>query len=139
MAGKKFTLNSFLIRIVAALFLVFITYNPSGYSFFDWVSDDFENLWVLKVFVGVVLLIAWAILLRATVRSLGTVGVVLAAMLFGTLFWMTVDVGLIPFDSVNAILYVLLAITGLILGTGVSWSHVRRRITGQLDVDDVQQ
>ena len=26
----------------------------------------------------------------------------------------------------------------LLLATGMSWSHIRRRLTGQLDVDDVE-
>ena len=89
--------------------------------------------------MGVVLLIGWTIYLRATLRSLGPFGLVLAVAFFGTLVWLLVDTGLIPANSVRAITYIVLVIISGVLAVGVSWSHVRRRITGQADVDEVDE
>jgi len=35
--------------------------------------------------------------------------------------------------------WVVLLILGLVLGIGMSWSHVRRGVTGQASVDRVDQ
>ena len=93
---------------------------------------------VLMIFVGIVLLIGWTILLRATLRSLGPFGLLLAIAFFGVLLWLVVDVGLLPADSTQAITYLILIALSGVLATGVSWSHVRRRVSGQADVDDVE-
>lgn len=85
----------------------------------------------------VVLLIGWVIYVRATLRSLGTLGLALAFVFFGIIVWWLVDLGLIGVDSVAVITYVLLFLLGTILAIGMSWSHIRRRMTGQLDVDEV--
>ena len=44
-----------------------------GKSYFHWVASDGWRLTPLKAFVGVCLLVAWVILLRATIESLGAV------------------------------------------------------------------
>ncbi len=87
---------------------------------------------------GVVLLIGWTIFIRATSRSLGAFGVILALAFFGNLFWLVTQWGLIPTNSVTAVTYIVLFVIGAVLGTGMSWSHVRRRLSGQADVDEVE-
>jgi hypothetical protein len=51
-------------------------------------------------------------------RFFGALGVMLGAALFAAIIWLLVDIG-------------------LIFAVGMAWSHVKRRITGQLNVDDV--
>jgi hypothetical protein len=87
---------------------------------------------------GIVLLIGWTIYLRATARSLGIFGLLLAAAFFGTILWLVIDWGLVHVDSVTAITYIILVILCGILAIGISWSHIRRRMTGQVDVDEVE-
>ena len=125
------------IRFLLALILVFATYNPDGYSYFDWAIKNFMDFSVLKAFVGVVLLIGWVVYLRATFRSLGPIGVTLAAAFFGTLLWLVVDWGLIPAGSIRTVTYLILIAASAVLATGMTWSHIRRRISGQMDVDEI--
>ena len=80
MARKDFTLVSFLLRFLFALVLVFLTYNPSGYSWVGWLLSD--TALVYKAAGGVVLLIGWVMFLRATWRSLGAIGTMLALAFF---------------------------------------------------------
>ncbi len=81
MAQAAFTPASFLLRWLTALILVFATFNPTQYSFFRWVEPmDGENL-PLKALAGILLLILYVIFLRATWRSIGPIGVALAAAL----------------------------------------------------------
>ena len=123
-------------RFLLALVLVFATCNPSGYSYFHWGIKHISDFSVLKLFAGVVLLIGWAMFIRATLVSLGAFGIVLAAAFFGTLLWLVVDWGLVPADTVEAVSYLILVAASAVMATGMTWSHIRRRISGQIDVDE---
>lgn len=137
MASNKFNLGSFFVRLFFALILVFMTFNPSGYSFYHWGLKSLETGFEpLMVFSGVILLIGWIIYLRATITSLGIIGLVLAFAFFGTLLWMVIDWGIIPVDSVQIITYIVLSLLSMVLAIGISWSHIRRRMTGQVDVNE---
>lgn len=135
--SSSFTWGDFLVRLLAALVLVFASYNPEGYSYYHWAMIDFAQFSVLKGFIGVVLLIAWTILLRATLKSLGPFGIILALAFFGLLFWLILDWLAIATDNFLVLSYITELVIVGILGAGVSWSHIRRRITGQLDTGDV--
>ena len=126
------------IRYLIALILVFATYNPEGYSYDDWVFNMDTGPLPLKILAGVVLVIGLSIYVRATRRSLGMIGVVLAVAFFSTVLWLFIDLKIIPADSLRAITYIVLFIIGSLLATGMCWSHIRRRISGQVDVDEIE-
>lgn len=136
--SKEFNLASFLWRFVAALFLVLVTYNPSGHSYMDWVLHTTpENPRGPEHFVvGIVLLIGWVILLTATQRSLGTLGLILGGALLGGTVWVLVDIGWLSVATVSAATWVALVCIAALLAIGLSWSHIWRRLTGQFEVDD---
>ena len=139
MAQPPFSLASFLLRWLVALVLVFATFNPTDYSYYRWVAGlEGENL-ALKALVGVVLLILYVIYLRATWRSIGPIGVMLAATFLVALIWVTIDFGLLNLDRPTIMTWVLLFVLATILAVGISWSHIRRRVTGQADIDDVDE
>ena len=130
---------SFLWRLLASLVLVFATYNPSGFSYFHWVSAAFteSRMGAVHFFVGVILLIGWTIFCVSTSRSLGTLGTFLGAALIGTGIWVLAQFGLIRADSANAVVWLSLAALAILLAIGLSWSHIWRRLSGQLEVDEV--
>ena len=138
MAVKGINWFGFLLRLLAAFILVFSSYNPSGYSYYHWISENINSLTPMIALAGVLLLIGWTILLRATFRSLGPFGLLLAAAFLGVLLWMMIDWDWFDADSLTAVTYIVLAVLSGVLAIGVSWSHIRRRITGQIDVDDVE-
>lgn len=127
------------LRFLAALVLVLASYNPEGLSYYHWALQDITNFTVLKGFIGVVLLIGWTMFIRATLHSLGPIGIGLAVAFFGTLLWLVVDWGLVPSDSIRAISYLVLIAASGVLTAGMSWSHIRRRVSGQFDVDDTDE
>ncbi len=132
---KQLTFSGFLIRLSLALVLVFLTFNPSQYNFISWIMDgEFEPL---KGLGGIALLIGWVIFIRASLRSLGPIGLGLASVFFGFLIWLFIDLGWLNLEQTNAFTWVILAILAFILSIGMSWSHIRRRMSGQLDTDDV--
>ena len=147
MARPSFSLASFLLRWLVALVLVFATFNPTDYSYYRWVAGtdagmaagmDGDSL-ALKALAGVVLVILYVIYLRATWRSIGPIGVSLAAAFLGALIWVTIDLGLLNLEQPTIITWVLLFALATILAIGISWSHVRRRVSGQADMDDIDE
>ena len=138
MAVKGINWFGFLLRLLVAFVLVFSSYNPSEYSYYHWVSHNISDFTPVMALVGVLLLVGWTIFLRATVRSLGPFGLLLAAAFMGVLLWMMIDWDWFDADNLKAVTYLSLVVLSGILAIGVSWSHIRRRITGQIDVDEVE-
>ncbi|MFV2032193.1 MAG: DUF6524 family protein [Gammaproteobacteria bacterium] len=131
-----FTFTSFLLRYLIALVLVYVTYNPSGYSWVHWLNSDTQL--VYKAASGVVLLIVWAMYLRATWNSLGAFGTLLAATVFGVVIWLLIEWGLLALDNTSILLWVVEFILSGVLAVGMSWSHIRRRVSGQYDTDEIE-
>jgi hypothetical protein len=69
---------------------------------------------------------------------MGWLGICLGGALFACVLWLFVDLGWLSLESTGTITWLVLLILSLILATGMSWSHIRRRLTGQIDVDDVE-
>jgi hypothetical protein len=143
-ASNKFSIDNFAMRLVAAILLVFATFNPlDPYSYFYWAISplfgDIGSFTLIKGLAGIVLVIGWSIFLRATFRSLGMFGILLAGTFFGLLVWLIIDLGWIGSGNSDAIAWLtLLGLSG-VLSVGISWSHIRRRMTGQLDVDETDE
>lgn len=135
--ATEFNVGSFFSRWLFALVLVLGTYNPTGYSFIDWVLGADTEYGPVLGLTGVALLIAWIVFLRATLMSIGILGIALGAALFGCLIWLLVDIGVLSLDATGALTWIVLVVISLILATGMSWSHIRRRLSGQFDVDDM--
>ncbi len=135
----KFSLSGFGLRFLFSAILLFTTYNPEGYSYFHWVKEVFPSVSIEQAFVGVVLIIGYVIYLRATLRSLGVIGLALAFAFFGLLVGMLFKWGWISLDGQKMLSYVVEILLAVILAVGMSWSHIRRRLSGQADMDDVDE
>lgn len=138
---KEFTSGSFLWRVVGSLVLVVATYNPTGVSYYHWIRDSMAGagtggLGPEHFVVGVLLVIGWVVLFVAAQRSLGTGGLILGAALLGGVVWWLTDMGVIAVASVSALTWASLVCLAVLLAIGLSWSHIWRRMTGQLEVDE---
>lgn len=136
---KKFGWDSFVIRFIFAMVIVFSTYNPEGYSYFHWATESFSVFNVYKAFTGIILFIGWAILIRASLGSLGVFGLSLATVFFGLLIWLIIDVLGLTANSMRSISYIVEIMIASVLSIGVSWSHIRRRVSGQVDTDELDR
>ncbi len=138
--SREFTFFGFVWRFVVALILVLATYNPTEYSFWGWVtaaqSAEPSTLGPEHFVVGVLLLIGWAILLAATQRSLGAIGLMLGGALLGGVVWLLIDVGWLDISTLSSATWIAEICIAFLLAVGLSWSHVWRRLTGQFEVDD---
>lgn len=136
-SSKSFGFADFVVRWVGAIVLVMATYNPSGHSFVHWVmraAGDSE-LGALHLLVGALLIAGWAVFVVATNRSLGGLGIVIGAVLIGAAIWLLAEVGLVTTDTTRALVWLGLFAVATLLAIGLSWSHIWRRLSGQLEVD----
>ena len=136
MARNDFDFGSFLMRLGFSAALVLVTYNPSGYSWVGYLQSEMPMVYLAAS--GIVLLIGWVMFLRATWNSLGAFGTVLAAAFFGIIIWLFVEWGFFSLEDSTIIQWVVEIIVAAVLAVGMSWSHVRRRISGQYDTDEIE-
>ena len=125
------------IRFIFALLLVFASYNPSSYSYYHWLLSSITEPSPWLALAALVLIIGWVIYIRASLKSLGPVGLTLASLLVAVIIWALVDIGLVSVSEPTAFVWLLEVFIAAVLCLGMIWSHIRRRLSGQVDVDDV--
>ncbi|WP_147103800.1 DUF6524 family protein [Tateyamaria sp. syn59] len=129
----------FLARWLFAFGLLAATYNPTEYNYVSWALQYGSANLSIAVLCGLLLLICYIIYLRATLRSIGGFGVALVLAVVGAGLWVLSDLGLLALDNNSVNTWLGLFALSLVLGIGLNWSHVRRRLSGQTDMDDVDE
>ena len=141
MATERFSWGSLGIRVLAALVLVFATYNAEGYSYYHWalapLREAAGSFNALKFLAGIVLVVAWVVFLQATRRSIGIMGAVLVTAVCGGVIWLLIDYNIVKASSTRGITRLVLFAVSVVLAVGMSWSHLSRRLSGQVDTDDI--
>ena len=127
----------FILRWLFAFVLLSLTFNPTQWNYVSWASLNYTNSLPLVVLLGLVLLIGYIIYLRATLRSIGGFGMFLVLALVAALLWVLYDFGLLDLQDRTMNTWLGIFALSTVLGIGLSWSLVRRRLSGQADVDDV--
>ncbi|HHH89329.1 MAG TPA: hypothetical protein ENK45_02050 [Aliiroseovarius sp.] len=124
------------LRWLFAFLLVAATYNPTRWNFVRWAMDNYATETPITVFLGLILVICYVIFIRATLRSIGVFGILLVAALVGALIWVLLDMGWLSLENSALNMWLGIFAVSVVLGIGLGWSIVRRRLSGQLDVDD---
>jgi len=135
---REFGFLDFMVRWTFGQLIVMGTFNPFSMSYFHWVTDHGGQI-SLKVLVGVGLIVLHVIAILASIRSLGLIGVGLLTAFFASAAWVLIDGRLLDIEDPKIFQLTLLLIGGTIYGVGLSWSHLRNRISGQVDSRDVSQ
>jgi hypothetical protein len=133
------TASGVALRFLFALLLVLLSYNPSGYSYFHWVHHSVSDITPYVVIAGIILLIGWGIYLKATLNSLGLIGVIALAALFACLVWLFIYWGFLSVTDISAMAWVIEILLAALLAVGMCWSHFTRRMSGQVDVDEIEE
>lgn len=129
----------FVLRWLFAFALLAATYNPTEWNYVRWTAGNWRDSASIAVLLGIVLFIGYVIYLRATLRSIGLFGMILILALVGALLWVAFDIGWVSFENPTLNTWIGLVALSLVLGIGLSWSIVRRKLSGQADVDDVDE
>jgi len=127
----------FFIRWICAFALLAATFNPTEYNYVQWVRSYGGMNISIAVLTGLLLLIGYIIYLRATLRSIGGFGMVLVLALVGAGIWVLYDLGILRLEDPSMNVWLGLGALSFVLAIGLSWSIVRRALSGQADVDDV--
>ncbi|MCG6903886.1 MAG: DUF6524 family protein [Rhodobacter sp.] len=128
---------SFILRWLFAFILVAGTFNPTEWNYFRWAGTNYSSQMPLVVLLGLILTIGYIIYLRATLRSIGAIGMFLVLALVAAIVWVLYDYGLLDLKNSGALVWLGIFAMSVVLGIGLSWSFVRRALSGQHDVDDV--
>lgn len=125
-----------LLRWFGAFVLLAITYNPTEWNYVRWSTAHYTDQLPLTLFLGLLLLVGYLVYVLATLRSIGALGVVLIAAIFGSGLWVLYSWGVLTLQNQALNTWLGLAAMSLILGIGLSWSILKRRLSGQATVDD---
>jgi hypothetical protein len=128
-----------IMRWLFAFLLLAATFNPTRYNYIDWVRSYGGQNISIAVLLGLLLAVGYIIYLRATLRSIGAFGMLLVLALVGALLWVLYDFGVLRLENSSFNVWLGLAALSLVLGIGLGWSHVRRALSGQADIDDVDE
>ncbi|WP_372603446.1 DUF6524 family protein [Actibacterium sp.] len=127
------------LRWVFAFVLVRATFNPTEWNYIQWVRRTYTEELPLTVLLGLILFIGYVIYLRATLRSIGGFGMFLVAALIAALIWVLIDWGVLSLEHSTLNMWLGVLAMSIVLGIGLSWSMVRRKLSGQFDIDDVDE
>jgi len=122
-----------LVRMLAVMFLVAATYNPSGYSYWHWSFRGNGSYWALKIFLGLLIIFGFVFCIYATWRSLRIMLSIPLILLIAASLWLLSDWGVLDFSDWLQRTLALETSLVVLLGTGVSFSLIRYRLSGQLD------
>ena len=92
---------------------------------------------VLYPLLFIALVIGWVVYVQATRRSLGLAGAVLVAAICGGIVWLLTSYRIVAMQGA-AIAHIILVSVAVLLTIGMSWSHLSRKLTGQIDTDTVE-
>ncbi len=127
------SVGRFLARWIGALVLVIGTVNPTGYSYYHWIQERAGENLPLKLVFGVAILIGFVMYLRATWEALGFFGIGLATALLFAIIWWLIDAQLLDPREPKIVAWIVLVTIATVMAIGMSWSFVRRKVSGQVD------
>jgi hypothetical protein len=133
MTAAGISFSGVLTRIALSVLLVLVTFNPSGTSLVHWLTAPPVAITPGKSVAALLLGIGWILCLRTAFIALGRWGLLLGVGFFATLVWLLVDRQWLSTDG-SAIVWVAEVVVGLLLGVGLSWSLLRAKATGQIEV-----
>jgi Family of unknown function (DUF6524) len=137
-ADSSLPVGFFFVRFLLSLGFVFGTYNPTGYSFYHWITDFGAGPLSLKAIVTITLAMIYYAIIRVVVAALRRSGLVVGG-LAAVLFAIEVATVIVPRRSHPTwhfyfllSQYVALFAIAIVISFGISWSHLIEQLTGQL-------
>ena len=114
-------------------FILFSTWNNSGYSYVGWVAGA-KDFTALMAVVGIVLLIAYIALTRIAFVALGYPGIIGASLLLAMLLLAGSQLDLIDLDTLTRHVEFWMFSVASIVSIGIGWAKYQQRLSGQRDV-----
>ncbi|MDB5665836.1 DUF6524 family protein [Cypionkella sp.] len=128
-----------LLRWLGAFILLSATYNPTQVNFTRWAEANWQTQMPLTILLGLLLGVGYMIYIGATLRSIGSFGILLVGAIVAALIWVLIDYQILTLQNPSLNLWLGIFALSVVLGIGLSWSIIRQRISGQATVDEVQE
>ncbi|WP_299509068.1 DUF6524 family protein [Cypionkella sp.] len=128
-----------LLRWLGAFILLSATYNPTQVNFTRWAEANWQTQMPLTILLGLLLGVGYMIYIGATLRSIGSFGILLVGAIVAALIWVLIDYQIRTLQNPSLNLWLGIFALSVVLGIGLSWSIIRQRISGQATVDEVQE
>jgi Family of unknown function (DUF6524) len=127
----------FLLRWLGAFLLLAAIFNPTRWNYVTWATEHWSDQMPLVIFLGLILTVLAMVYLVSTMRSIGILGAIVIAAIFGAGLWVLTDWGLLGLSNAALNVWLTILALSLILGIGMSWSILRQRLSGQQTTDEV--
>lgn len=128
-----------ILRWLGAFVLLSATYNPTQFNFTRWAEANWQSQMPLTLLLGLLLGVGYMIYIGATLRSIGTIGILLVGAIVAALVWVLIDYQILTLQNPSLNLWLGIFALSVVLGIGLSWSIIRQRLSGQATVDEVQE
>ncbi len=123
----------FIRGVLFVQFLLFATWNNSGYSYFGWVTGA-RHFTPLMATAGIALLVAHVVVLRIAFVALNYPGIIAASLLLAVLLLAGSQLDLIALEPLTRQVEFWLFIVACILSIGIGWAKFQLRLSGQANV-----
>ena len=126
--GPPFTFVRFGTRLGFAAFLLFSTYNPSGHSYYHWLTADNGDFLSIKMMVGLLLTWMYFSLVPIIWTAMGPIGLGM------TIAWMTAsglvlwDYGFLDQVRPSFYPYAVIGSIAFIIALGLTWGHINLQL-----------
>lgn len=127
-------LYGYLVRLFSCFLLLFGTWNPAGYSYVAWLSEDDGWRFSFKVAAGVVLFMIHVVYLRIAWLALGWLGIGISAAIMLSAYMTMRHYGLFDEQAPFWTAYLMLTLASVTLAAGLCWAHFKRRVIGTSQV-----
>lgn len=126
------------LRWVAAFALLALTYNPTEVNYLSWAMTHYADQLPVTVLMGLILSVGYMIALNATLNSIGAFGMLMIGAIFGCTVWVLADWGILTLGNDDLTMWLGIGALSVVFGTGLSWSLIKQRLTGQATIDEIE-
>lgn len=126
------------LRWLFAFVLLALTYNPTDWNYVRWTYENHQTHLSMVVLLGLLLAIGYLMFLRATLRSIGGVGMATILAIVASLLWVLYDYGLLHLDNTTMDVWLGTLALSVVFTIGLSWSHVRQRFVGEDEYEEYE-
>ncbi len=134
MSTSNFIVRYFLVRWLLCAFVVFATYNPSGYSLFHWLQSSGSDYLAIKAVLFIGLFWIYLTILSISRAAMGPRGLYAAIVSVILLLYGLMDIENSSETLLSFLRYIQLVTLATALAIGVTWSKVRGMLIGQRTV-----
>ena len=118
----------FLSRWLLSLITVFAIYNVRGHSLYHvWFTPNPFQL-SLKVLSTMVIILALIVIVRATLKAINIVGLVVLTAIVATVIWVLSDYDFVTVTGEALTIYFAQVVLATALGLGMTLGHVEDRL-----------